>query len=362
MGTIEGESLVLQLITFNKMTLQPSYNLEDCKSQIMSAQKEISGELVPVAQYMVLGYESRIETYKTEIDGYKDNIKKSKLTAICAVITAIGAITAALIALYNTQWKINTESYISIEKEFSDALKAVESTDNNKVIDAIGVIERRKDEIFKREPQKQWLTVFTIARVIKNNSIINISRPVEYGSISKDNIQRLINIIKFEDTKGVNFNIKGRPADNTGIIDLSNTYLYNIDLSKAKLPRTNFNHSVLNRAYLNDAELEGSFFTGTQLRNADMSRANLAGASLYDKSGQTKTNLIGTVITSANLTNSKLRGARLFNKKEKKLESFDRIADACNWYRAEYDREVSDRLKQSERGKISDRREECQKF
>lgn len=344
------------------MTLQPSYNLEDCKSQIMSAQKEISGELVPVAQYMILGYESRIEIYKTEIDGYKDNIKKSKLTAIGAVITTIGTIVAALITLYNTQWKTNTENYISIEKEFSDALKAVESTESNKVIDAIGVIERRKDEIFKRESQKQWLTVFTIARVIKNNSVINLSRPVRYGSISQDNIQRLVNIIKFENTKDVNFNIKGRPTDNTGIIDFSNTYLYNIDLTKAKLPRTNFNYSVLNTAHLNDAELKGSFFTGTQLRNADMSRANLAGASLYDKSGRTKTNLIGTIITGTNLTDSKLDRAILFNKEVKKFESFDRIKDACNWYQATYDKEISDRLGQSKMDKMSDSREECQKF
>ncbi len=308
-------------------------------------------------------YKTSIDTYKSQLDEYKEKSKKEKIKA-GALCGAIGSILTALIGVYNTQWKTNTDNFTGIKKEFSDALKDIESTDKQKIINAIGVIERRKDEIFQKEPKQQWLTVFTIARVIKNNSVIDKKSqlPVDYGSIAKENIQRLVDIIKFENIKDVGFDIKGRPTDDTGIISLSNAYLYNIDFSKAKLSRTSFNGSVLNRANLTDAKLKGYFFTGTNLRNADMSRADLSESSLYDKSGRTRTNLIGTVITGANLTNSKLRGARLFKREEKKLESFDRIADACNWYQAEYDKEISDRLGQSKRKKISDSREECQKF
>lgn len=331
------------------MASQQSYNFEDCKSQILSAQEEISGELVPVAQYMV-------EQYESQIDEYKDKLKKNKVVFICAIIAA----SASIIGWLSNQSAVSANINTKKEQDFSEALKKIGSKKEQDVIDSIGVIGRSKDEIFKIKPEMQWQTVIAITSAIKGNSVpAAVTKKVvkgksitikpkfailmKYGFIRKENVQKLINIIKFENEKS---GIKGRPEDDSGIVDLSETYLDGIDLSKAQLSRTNFNRSILENSTITDADLTGSFFTGTSLKNADMSRSNLTKASL-NKFGDYTTNLIGVSLTDTDLKDANLRGAKLSHPNpQSQSVSIGKIKKARNLDRASFDREISKILDQ----------------
>jgi uncharacterized protein YjbI with pentapeptide repeats len=363
------------------MTLQPSDSFEDYKNYIMSAKEEKSGELVPIAQYMLLGYESRLEVCKTEIDTqktainayeslideYKDKLKKSNIAFGCAVVTTIGGIASALITSSSNVSVANTNNYASIEKEFTTALKDIGSKEERKVIDAIGVIETHKDQIFRKKPEMQWKTVSIVARAIqessaiKNKSRLEISQ-LKYGSFSQKNVQKLIDLIRFEAEKDVNFDIKGRPTDNSGIIDLSDTFLYNIDFSGAKLPRTNFNRSILKNANMTDANLKNSFFIGAELNNANISRSNLTKSTLSDRNNQAATNLIGVKLNGTNLNHANLKGAKLFYpNEESRLVAMEKIKKACNLSLAEFDPKISNILGLSNIPTTPDVGETCEK-
>ncbi len=322
------------------MTLQPNYSLEDCKNHIMSAKEEISGELVPVAQCMVRGYESRLEMCKTEIDEYKEKLRKSKIALIVAVIPVAGTILVTVLNALNNKSATEAGNYIITENKFLAAIEDVQSKKGQELIKAIGTIEIHKDEVFNTNHKRQWPAIVAIAKAIKNNSKVSSNK---YGSLEKSEIQRLVNILKFRNTA---FDASGRKKEDSDIVDLSKTYLYGIDLSKAQLPRTSFNKSILEHSTITDADLTGSFFTGTSLKNANMSRSNLTKASL-NKFGDSTTNLIGVDLTGTDLKDADLRGAKLFHPNpESRSIAIGKIKKARNLNRAKFDQKISNILDQ----------------
>jgi Pentapeptide repeats (9 copies) len=350
------------------MELQP-YNFDDCKNQIMSEKEEISGELLLKTHFVVdtsgsqleiyktdiNKYKSQIETFKTDIDKYKsqideykDELNKKSRVANAAVITASGAfitaIASIIVALISTVWKTEVDYYIVKEKRFLVAIEDLKSKKGSELIQAIGIIDTYKDEVFMKNPKLQWKTVEAIVKTIqdnlaiKNKSESDLSKR-KYGSFSQKNTQKLIDIMKFETENNVNFDIKGRPVGKAGIIDLSGVFLYDIDLSEAKLPRTNFNGSILDHATITHANLKESLFIGTQLRNAKMQRSNLSGSFLSDDFSRVSTNLIGVKLDGTNLRSVNLKGAKLFDPEVKGSKSFamEKIQKACNFALAEFD-------------------------
>ncbi len=261
-------------------------------------------------------------------------IKKSNIAFVVALITAIGGILTALITSSSNRSLAEENNYQITERKFLTAIEDVQSKKGQELIKAIGTIEIHKEEVFNTNNKRQWPAVVAIAKAIKNNSKASHKK---YGSLEKSEVQKLVNILKF---RNIAFDASGRRTEDSDIIDLSETYLYNIDLSKAKLPRTNFNRSILDDSDIKDADLTGSFFTGTSLKNAKMSRSNLTKASL-NKFGGSTTNLIGVDFTDTNLNEADLRGAKLFHpNQQSRSVAIGKIKKARNLDKARFDQKI----------------------
>ena len=310
---------------------------KDYKKQIMSAKEEISGEL---AQGVVEHYESQLAEKSREIDELVEKSKKKNGLLVVvggvvgAAIGAAGVIGSTFISSKGTS-DVNAENqYKTTEVKFVAALADIQSKKGQELTNAIAIIDIHQKEVFSKNHDMQWPTIVAIANSIKNNSKASNKN---YTDLNQNQIQRLINILKSRD---VTFDKIGVKAEDRGIIDLSETYLYNIDLSNIKLPKTNFNRSILASANITNADLTGSFFTGADLRNADISGSNLTKAALNIHNGFT-TDLIGVTLTGTNLKGANLIGAKLFHpNRQSQLVAMRKIKAACNQSLAKFDQGI----------------------
>ncbi len=103
-------------------------------------------------------------------------------------------------------------------------------------------------------------------------------------------------------------------------VNLSKSYLKEINLSDADLSNASFRYSKLlganlkganlQHAYLMEADLSEANLSGANLREANLKRANLSGANLYN-ADLTKANLQETILDRVSLVKTILRGANL---------------------------------------------------
>jgi uncharacterized protein YjbI with pentapeptide repeats len=160
------------------------------------------------------------------------------------------------------------------------------------------------------------------------------------------NIKRLnrhgifeINLVKCHLAR-TNLNYVNLTASNMNSANFSNSTLIETNLENTRLNQTNFENSNLNQANLNGAYASGANFTDsflikTQFENAFLIKANLKNAYLMEA------NLRGCYLMGADFENANLYKADLSGAKGLTIEQ---LSKAKTLYLAKFDHEIQEQL------------------
>lgn len=209
---------------------------------------------------------------------------------------------------------------IAQEGQITDRFsKAIEQLGSKKIEVWIGGI-LALERIAKDSNTKDYWTIMEVLTAFVRNNSRRIAQSIDQGRLTVGYQEKLFSDLKEnEDNPAADIQIAltviGRRAKSYGAgepqkVDLSNSYLSNINLMGANLKGVDFTGSTLRCAKLNAAFLEGAEFYRADLEGANLSQAFLKGVSFVHANLQS-VRLEGTKPDEACFLSANMTGAYL---------------------------------------------------
>jgi len=205
-------------------------------------------------------------------------LKQFQWERVKTIISAfgLGATAIAAAGLFFTYLNAQKEQQLNTERLITDRFtKAVEQLGHQDIAVRIGGIYAL-ERIAKDSPKDHWTVMEILTAFVRERSSLRKLTPPTKDPTKLENlvpistdIQSALTVIGRRDTNN-------DPKES--IIDLQNTNLVNMALTKAKLQESNFFRTNLQGAQIVQTEMQGAFFDEAHLESAILVRTNLQNA------------------------------------------------------------------------------------